>query len=807
MLSALPDISLYRRWLLVSTARIAALCTLSTTLIAAAPQRAFLENHCYDCHGEGVQKGCVNFAALKEDLADPAAFSLWERVHDRLATAEMPPPDKSQPPAEAKAAFLDDLSHLLTETHAAQKGTVLRRLNRLEYENTLNDMFGTTLKLAELLPHDGRSGEFDTVGEALNLSMEQLRRYLEAADLVIDEAIAKTVERPELTPITASYKDSREGDKWIGKVWKELPDGAVVRFNDGGYPTGMMRSTNVRKRGRYRVKVTAYAYQSDVPVTAMIAGTSFARGSTQPIYTYHTFHPGEAQTVEFETIIDKNYMMLIEPYGLFMKQHQREEIESHDGPGLAVRSVEITGPLTASFPSQGHNLIFNGLDRVEIAPRNPKDKLKAWYKPKFEIDEDPDITLALQALATRAFRRPVGIKAIIPYVDLFENEVAGGSSIEESLRTAAAAILCAPDFLYLQEQPGKLDDRALASRLAYFLTRSLPDRRLVAAANEGTLGPDLRSHTERLLTSKLADRFITDFTDAWLDLREIDFTNPDNKLFPEYDRYLQWSMLKETRIFFRHLLEANLPVTNLIKADFAFLNERLATHYHIKDIKGAHLRKVLLPPGSPRGGILSQGAVLKVTANGNNTSPVVRGVWVLERLLGIHPQPPPPGIAGVEPDVRGASTLRELLDKHRDSASCNACHQLIDPPGFALESFNPIGGWRDRFRSLGEGEKVDLQINNRRVRYKLGREVDAAGQLPNGRKFDSYLEFRDHLASDSDTLAKNLTTKLLTFATGREMGFSDRSEIDHIVTESAKRGHGVRNLIHLVVASNLFRTK
>ncbi|MDA7614615.1 DUF1587 domain-containing protein, partial [Verrucomicrobiales bacterium] len=231
MLSALPDISLYRRWLLVSTARIAALCTLSTTLIAAAPQRAFLENHCYDCHGEGVQKGGVNFAALKDDLADPAAFSLWERVHDRLATAEMPPPDKSQPPAEAKATFLDDLSHLLTETHAAQKGTVLRRLNRLEYENTLNDMFGTTLKLAELLPHDGRSGEFDTVGEALNLSMEQLRRYLEAADLVIDEAIAKTVERPELTPITASYKDSREGDKWIGKVWKELPDGAVVRFN------------------------------------------------------------------------------------------------------------------------------------------------------------------------------------------------------------------------------------------------------------------------------------------------------------------------------------------------------------------------------------------------------------------------------------------------------------------------------------------------------------------------------------------------------------------------------------------------
>lgn len=185
----------------------------------------------------------------------------------------------------------------------------------------------------------------------------------------------------------------------------------------------------------------------------------------------------------------------------------------------------------------------------------------------------------------------------------------------------------------------------------------------------------------------------------------------------------------------------------------------------------------------------------------------MRGVWVLERILGIHPQPPPPGISGIEPDVRGASTLRELLDKHRDSASCSACHQIIDPPGFALESFNPIGGWRDRFRSLGEGEKVNLQINNRRVQYKTGREVDAAGQLPDGREFNGYLEFRDHLASDADTLARTLATKLLTFATGREMGFSDRSEIEHIVKESAKQGHGVSDLIHLLVTTRLFRTK
>lgn len=774
---------------------------------SGAPPRAFLETHCYECHDSDVQKGGVDFTGLEDDLTDPKSFHLWERIHDRLAMGEMPPPDKPQPRVEAKATFLSDLSSKLSATHEAEKGTILRRLNRVEYENTLNDLFGTTLKLAERLPDDGRSGEFDTVGETLNLSMVQLQAYLEAADLVIDHAIARTVEAPEVKTVKASYKDTREGDKFIGKVWKELPDGAVVRFNDGGYPTGMMRGSNVRERGNYRVRVTGYAYQSDVPITALIGGTSFARGSARPAYLYHTFEPGEAQTCEFETVIDKNYMLLIEPYGLFMKQHQREEIDSYEGPGLAIQSVEITGPLTDGFPSRGHRLIFDGIERREIQPRNPEEKRKSWYRPKFEIPDESGIAQAIERIAEAAFRRPVGRDVIDPYLELFQSERVGGESIEDSLRTACAAILCAPDFLYLKEPLGPLDDYALAARLSYFLTRSLPDEALLAAAKEGTLRLQLRDHTERLLEGQRANRFIKDFTDAWLDLREIDFTNPDEKLFPEFDGYLKWSMIEESRAFFRCLIDANLSVTNLIQSNFAALNERLATHYQIDGVRGAMLREVQLPDGSPRGGVLAQAAVMKVTANGNNTSPVVRGVWVLERLLGIHPQPPPPGVSGVEPDVRGASTLRELLDKHRDSSSCNACHKLIDPPGFALERFNPIGGWRDRFRSLGEGEKVDLQINNRRVRYKLGRTVDAAGQLPDGRVFGDYFEFRDFLAADADTLARNLVAKFLTFSTGREMGFSDRSEIEEIVSESRRKGHGVRDLIQLVVGSKLFQTK
>jgi hypothetical protein len=278
-------------------------------------------------------------------------------------------------------------------------------------------------------------------------------------------------------------------------------------------------------------------------------------------------------------------------------------------------------------------------------------------------------------------------------------------------------------------------------------------------------------------------------------------------LFPEFEPFLQYSIVEETRAFFRELLNANLPVRNVVKSDFAMLNNRLAEHYEIEGVVGPEIRRVALPADSPRGGILSQASILKVSANGTNTSPVSRGVWVMERILGQVPPPPPVGVAGVEPDTRGAQTLRELLEKHRNLDTCRKCHQIIDPPGFALESFDPVGGWRDRFRGTGDGERVSLEVRGNKVRYQLGREVDASGTLPDGREFSGFQEFRDLLAEQDDLLAQAFATKLLTFATGREMGFSDRVEIERIVSESAAHGHGVRDLIHLVVGSEIFQSK
>lgn len=776
----------------------------------------FFERHCYECHDANLKKGGLDLDALGTDLADEATLAAWVRLYDRVATGEMPPPDQPRPGAGEKQHFQDTLAPALSTAHESQKGTVLRRLNRREYENTLNDLLGIRLEAASLLPEDGRAGEFDNVGEALGISASQMRNYLDLAASAIDLAIAGHTSPPVPTKTTATYAETQGADKFIGDAWHRAPDGAVVFFRELGYPTGMLREANAKESGYHRIRVTGYAYQSDSPVIFSVGGTTFARAAGRPTYGYFAFQPGKPRTIELTTWMDKGYMIEITTQGLHDPDYliKKVGIANFQGPGLAISSVEIEGPIVEEFPSRGHHLVFDGIDRREIEPRNPADKEKPYYVPKFEIvsaNPTTDVIPALKRFASAAFRRPATDDDIAPYLILFQKEMMAGADFESALRTALAAILCSPDFLFLRERPGRLGDHALASRLSYFLTRTSPDAELLAAAAGGALARDpaaLRSHAGRLLESALSDRFITDFTDAWLDLRNIEFTNPDEQLFPEFDRYLQDSMLAETRAYFRELIRANLDASHLVKSDFAMLNQRLAAHYGIEGVTSPTVTRVSLPADSVRGGFMTQASVLKVSANGTNTSPVLRGVWINERILGKHPAPPPPGIPGVEPDIRGATTLRELLAKHRDSESCQACHEMIDPPGFALESFDPIGGWRDHFRSLGEGEKpAQRNAGSKRIQWKIGPPVDASGQLQDGRVFAGYSEFRDLVAQDQALLAKAFVTKLLTFATGREMGFSDRPEINQIVAKGGESGYGIRDLVLLSVSSEIFRNK
>jgi hypothetical protein len=672
----------------------------SASAVAAEVQNVapVLQKYCFDCHADEVKEGGLDLKKLGTNLLDAGLFAKWERIYDRVLAGEMPPADADQPLIADRDAFVKLLAGQLTAAHAAQKQTVLRRLNRREYENTLNDLFGTHLKLVDRLPEDGRAHEFDNVGEALGISLVQMQRYLECTESVLDEAIARTLGPPESKIVRASYADTRGAEQWLDKIWLKRDDGTVVFFKQYGYPSGMLREANAPRDGWYKVRVTGYAFQSDQPITFSVGGTTFARGVEQPTFGYFSFPPGKPTTIELRAWIPARFMIDITAQGITDRNNEIRQsgVIGYKGPGLAIQHVEIEGPLVSDFPSRGHRLLFDGLDRGEILSRNPNDRLKSFYVPKFEIastDPAADVTDVLTRVATRAFRRPVTREQLTPYLELFEAEMKQGATFEDSLRTAVTAIFCSPDFLYLRELPHAriagaaatesywLDDYSLAARLSYFLTRTSPDDELVAAAASGKLSTDratLLAQTERLLKHPHSARFVEDFTDAWLNLRDINFTNPDGALFPEFDPFLQWSMVEETRTFFRKLLDDNLSVTNVVKSDFAMLNSRLAEHYGIAGVNGPELRPVQIAPDSVRGGFLSQGSVLKVSANGTNTSPVVRGVWVMERILNQVPPPPPTGAAGVEPDVRGATTLRELLDKHRNLDTCRSCHKAVD---------------------------------------------------------------------------------------------------------------------------------
>ncbi|MCI0433276.1 MAG: DUF1592 domain-containing protein, partial [Gemmatimonadetes bacterium] len=331
------------------------------------------------------------------------------------------------------------------------------------------------------------------------------------------------------------------------------------------------------------------------------------------------------------------------------------------------------------------------------------------------------------------------------------------------IKATLQAALCAPHFLYLNAGPaGPLDNFALASRLSYFLWSSMPDEELTRLAAKGQLRQPalLRAQMERLLQDPKAAAFNESFTGQWLDLRKITATSPDELLYPEWDDLIEWSCVQETRRFFDEVLKHDLSVTNFVQSDFAILNERLATHYNIPGVKGIEFRKVKLPPDSVRGGVLAQASVLKVTANGTTSSPVLRGVWMLERIIGKPVPPPPAGVPAVEPDIRGATTIREQLAKHRNDTSCAKCHAKIDPPGFALESFDVIGGWRDRYRAAGDTSQERIEVvrpvtfdvpaflrdpkkrGPLKARVGLGPAVDASGQMPDGPAFADYRAFR-----------------------------------------------------------------
>jgi hypothetical protein len=321
----------------------------------------------------------------------------------------------------------------------------------------------------------------------------------------------------------------------------------------------------------------------------------------------------------------------------------------------------------------------------------------------------------------------------------------------------------------------------------------------------------LRSQTDRLLNDAKSRRFVEAFLDYWLDLRRIDETSPDSALYSDYylDDLLTESALDETRLFFTELLRNDLPARDLVASDFAMLNEKLAAHYGLPRVDGVALRRVSLPKNSIRGGLLTQAAILKVTANGTTTSPVLRGAWVMERILGQKPPPPPPNLPVVEPDIRGATTIRQQLEKHRTQQTCNTCHAKIDPPGLAMENFDVMGGWRERYRAeAGDAAPVTgIAKSGQKFAFHYALPVDASGELADGRQFHDIREFKNLLLKNEEQIARNFVKQLAVYATGAPVRFSDRPAVERILERTKSSDHGVRSIIREVVQSDLFLNK
>jgi hypothetical protein len=413
----------------------------------------------------------------------------------------------------------------------------------------------------------------------------------------------------------------------------------------------------------------------------------------------------------------------------------------------------------------------------------------------------------------RAYRRPVDASDVERFGRVIVNALAAGTPFAESMVVGYTAVLCSPEFLCLEEKPGPLDDYALAARLSFFLWNSEPDVELRTLAARGELrrAPVLRAQTERMLNDPKSERFVNAFLDYWLDLRRVDATAPDSGLYPDYylDDLLTESALAETRAFFSELLRHNLPARTVVASDFAMLNERLALHYGLPPVEGVALRRVALLADSARGGLMTQAAVLKVTANGTTTSPVLRGAWIMERILGERPPPPPPSVPAIEPDIRGTHTIRQLLEQHRAEPACAACHARIDPAGFALESFDVMGGWRDRYRAVlaGVPPAIGIGHNGQRFAFHLSLPVDAAGELPDGRSFQNVQEFKRLLLVDEKRIARNLARQLTVYATGAAVRFSDREPVEQLLSRTASSHYGVRDLVHEIIQSELFLNK
>jgi hypothetical protein len=799
--------------------------------------KPFLAAHCIDCHGPDVKKAGLRLDELKPDFSNAKAMKHWIHVHDKLVASEMPPKKRARPPQKdinAVTAWLKKELHAASLARQQKEGrTVIRRLNRTEYENTIRDLLGINIELKEMLPEDNTVAGFDNVSAALDFSATHWLAYQEAAEKAVRSVIPT---RPH-----ARIDEKRTGKDIVEhqQLFKPIV-GFACRLQDetlvlhyrlySHIPCG---TAPAPQAGRYRVQVSMQALETaGKPLAVAFMARDLYGRNENDIRAVRDVPADKPVVIEMEVELAKREMIVVHPWTLPPMPNAMGRADKKS-PGLAVEWMKIEGPLDP-WPPAGYQRLFGGVALKPKAvltaeankqkpPQLPADGANGYwiYNPLLMHSANPkaDAERLIRDFLPRAFRRPVSEELQKAFVKRVHDKLDKNYTFFEAMSHGYQSILSSPHFLLFAEwraephkgpvESTKLDDYALASRLSYFLWSTLPDDELMTAARKGGLSkPEaLRAQVERMLKDKKAHRFTENFCGQWLDLRKINATVPDPQLYVEYDPYLFWSMPRETELFFEEILARDRSVLEFVHSNWSMLNERLARHYGVPGFDGGELRKVILPANSHRGGVMTQAAILKVTADGTRTSPVLRGKWVLERIIGKPPAPPPPDIPAIDPDIRGATTIRQQLDKHRNTPACASCHVHIDPPGFALESFDVIGGWRDFYRASRPTGKVAMLPNYPGKQVFRGPDVEKGFTMADGRAFKDIDEYKKLILENKEQLARNLVEKVIIYATGAEIQFADREVVEQIVATLRTRDYGFRTLIHEVVQSRMFLNK
>ncbi|MEX1098418.1 MAG: DUF1592 domain-containing protein [Planctomycetales bacterium] len=786
--------------------------------------RPFLKDHCIHCHGGTDPEAGLRLDAISADLADGVDAASWENVLERVQAGEMPPPDEPRPPAAETKAVLEWIDAGLRQAERKSgAGTVaIRRLNNREYDNTIRDLLGVDCRPAQSFPPDDRANGFDNVGSALSVSPLLLEKYVEAAGLVARRALDPT--RP------AVIRERLHGPDFVKR--KDLDPEApviVVSRDEGGSETLLpyfLRSQGKRilslAPGEYRIRLRANA------VGATTGSVALSREQITYLERFQKLPPGfesprllfycsdgrerevvgrivtDRETREYELRFyaeaGRTFEFILENAARVIPRRFSIEDYLELGPGVNVHWIEVEGPLAESWPTPVQKRVFF---RGEDA-----EKTRDYAK---EI---------LERFASRAFRRPASPEQVERLLRAYDAARAGDRSFEEGVIDAVQVALCSPSFLYLVEPatspstPGEkrpLDAYELASRLSYFLWSSMPDDELFAAAADGSLLRDDRALAEqvrRMLKDPKSAALTDGFLSQWLQLEKLNEVAVDRRMYRDYDDYLKDLFQQETEAFFAEALHRDRSVLTFIDSDFAMLNDRLAQHYGIEGVAGAELRPVALPPGSRRGGLVTQGSVLTMTTCGTRTSPIHRGLWVMETLLGTPPPPPPRDIPELPPDVQGTQTMRERLTKHRADPSCARCHDMIDPLGFALENYDVIGAWRERMPVPRSGPaSSDPAARGRSRSTGPPPVIDASGVMPGGKAFQGPDDFRKLLLDRKDDFCRGLVERLLAYALGRGLTRGDRSTVDALTRSLVANDYRLPALIVEITKSEPFQTK